>query len=129
MLTTDTVARKFHAVLPGLPRLDALKQLAFLTVGNALGAEDGLDAGQLEAMEVVACFVRAAATEPADVVDQHGVEVAPVLGVGDHLLELVAAPGARPADGVVHVPADDAVAMLPGPLLDVGLLVRDGPLL
>ena len=83
--------------------------------GIASAGNDDVDAGQLQPMQVVAGFVRAAAREPADVVTEDRVEVAAVLGGVDHAVEVVAAARAGARDRVVHVPPQDAVAMVGGP--------------
>lgn len=124
-LTADRVARQLHRVLPGLPRLHSLDQLAFVALRNAVGRKQHVDAGQFEPMQIIAGFVGAAAREAADVVTENRVEVAAVLGPFDHTIEVVPAARARTRDRVVHVPAQDAIAMVCGPSFDMGLLVGD----
>jgi hypothetical protein len=86
VLAADAVAREFHRVLAGLPRLHALEQFSFVAFGDALGGEVRLDARQPEAVQVEAGLVGAPAREPGHVVAEHRLEVAPVLRLMDEAL-------------------------------------------
>jgi hypothetical protein len=129
VLAADAVAREFHRVLAGLPRLHALEQFALVAFGDALGGEVRLDTGQTEPVQVEAGFVGPAAREPGHVVAEHRIEVAPVLRLMDETGELVATPGAGSAYGVIHEPPQDAEAVISRPALDRCFLVGKRPLL
>jgi hypothetical protein len=129
VLAANAVAREFHRVLAGLPRLHALEQFALIAVGNAFGGEMRLDARQTEAVDVVPGLVGAAAREPGHVVAEHRIKVAPVLRLMDEAGELVATPGAGAADGVIDEPPQDAVSVIASPALDRRFLVGKRPFL
>ena len=129
VLAANAVAREFHRVLAGLPRLHALKQFALVAFGDALGGEVRFDARQTEPVQVEAGLVGSAAREPGHVVAQHRVEVAPVLRFMDEAGELVATSGAGATDGVIDEPPQDAEAVIPRPALDRCFLVGKRPLL
>jgi hypothetical protein len=129
VLAANAVAREFHRVLAGLPRLHALEQFTFVAFGDALGGEVRFDARQTEPVQVEPGLVGSAAREPGHVVAEHRIEVAPVLRFMDEACELVATPGAGSADGVIHEPSQDAEAVIPRPALDREFLVGKRPFL